>query len=63
MQLVKIDFSLSVNNWHGREKKKSYTYGRVFRKFKPQPISTKIIFIELLLQRKFTFIRVYNQVT
>ena len=37
-------------------------HGRIFHKFKPLNIWIKMIFIELLLQRKFSFIRVYTQV-
>ena len=37
-----------------------FNYGRAFKKFKPLPVSTKIIFIEFLLQRKLSFIRVYT---
>ena len=39
-----------------------FNHGRVFYKFKPLNIRIKMIFFELLLQWKLSFIRLYTQV-
>ena len=39
-----------------------FNYGQVFNKFKSLNIQIKMIFTELLLQWKLSFIRLYNQV-
>ena len=65
-QLVKIyhviSVYLSLTDTAVHKKIIYCTYGRVLQKFKLQSISTKIILIELLLQRKLSFIKENNQV-
>ena len=61
LQLVKIDHViLGYLSLTGKTvRQKIITYVRLFKKFKPLPISTNMVFIELLLQRKLFFLLEY----